>query len=109
MGTGWEVYPQGLADLLVRLKEDYAPPALLVTENGAAYEDHWDGDGHVNDQERLEFVRGHIQAMAQAHRGGGAAAWLHALVAVWITLSGAMAIASALAWSMSILPPNAAS
>ena len=66
MGKGWEVYPQGLADLLVRLKEDYAPPALLVTENGAAYEDHWDGDGHVNDQERLEFVRGHIQAMAQA-------------------------------------------
>lgn len=66
MGSGWEVYPQGLADLLVRLKEDYAPPALLVTENGAAYEDHWNGDGHINDPERLEFVRGHIQAMAQA-------------------------------------------
>ncbi|HLW02809.1 MAG TPA: GH1 family beta-glucosidase [Ktedonobacterales bacterium] len=66
MGTGWEVYPQGLADLLVRLKEDYAPPAILVTENGAAFEDHWDGDGHVSDPERLDFVRGHIQAMAQA-------------------------------------------
>jgi beta-glucosidase len=66
MGQGWEVYPQGLADLLVRLKEAYAPPAILVTENGAAYEDHWNGDGPVNDPERLAFVRGHIQAMAQA-------------------------------------------
>jgi beta-glucosidase len=66
MGLGWEVYPQGLTDLLVRLKDDYAPPAILVTENGAAYEDHWDGDGHVSDPQRLEFVRGHIQAMAEA-------------------------------------------
>ncbi len=66
MGAGWEVYPQGLADLLVRLKEDYGPRAILVTENGAAFEDQWDGDGHINDQERLEYVRAHIQAMAQA-------------------------------------------
>ncbi len=66
MGTGWEVYPQGLTDLLVRLKDDYAPPALLVTENGAAYEDRWDGDGQVRDPERLDYVRGHIRAVAQA-------------------------------------------
>jgi beta-glucosidase len=70
MGQGWEVYPQGLADLLVRLKEEYAPPAILVTENGAAYEDHWNGDGQVNDPERLAFVRGHIQAMARAMAEG---------------------------------------
>jgi beta-glucosidase len=66
MGIGWEVYPQGLADLLVRLKEDYAPPAIIVTENGAAYEDHWDGNDQVNDQERLGYVRGHVEAMASA-------------------------------------------
>ncbi len=66
MGQGWEVYPQGLTDLLVRLKNDYAPPAILITENGAAFEDHWDGDGQVSDPQRLEYVRGHIQAMAQA-------------------------------------------
>lgn len=66
MGMGWEVYPQGLTELLVRLKEDYAPPAILITENGAAYEDHWDGDGHISDPQRLDYVRGHIEAMAQA-------------------------------------------
>jgi beta-glucosidase len=66
MGPGWEVYPQGLTSLLVQLKEEYAPPALLITENGAAYEDHWNGDGHVSDPQRLAYVRGHIQALADA-------------------------------------------
>jgi beta-glucosidase len=66
MGMGWEVYPQGLTDLLVRLTEDYAPSALLVTENGAAYEDRWDGEGVISDPERLEYVRGHVQALAEA-------------------------------------------
>ena len=36
---GWEVAPQGLHDLLLRLHEDYAPPAIVVTENGAAFAD----------------------------------------------------------------------
>lgn len=66
MGQGWEVYPAGLTDLLVRITRDYAPPAILVTENGAAYEDQWDGNGQVNDPERLAYVREHIQALGRA-------------------------------------------
>ena len=34
---GWEVYPKGLYNLLIRLHEEYQPPSLLITENGAAY------------------------------------------------------------------------
>jgi hypothetical protein len=33
---GWPVVPEGLTDTLVRLTREYAPPPLLVTENGAA-------------------------------------------------------------------------
>jgi beta-glucosidase len=33
---GWEVYPEGLHRLLVRVAKDYAPAAIYVTENGAA-------------------------------------------------------------------------
>ena len=36
---GWEVYPDGLYELLVRLHDDYEPPPLYVTENGAAFAD----------------------------------------------------------------------
>ncbi|HEY7358768.1 MAG TPA: GH1 family beta-glucosidase, partial [Ktedonobacterales bacterium] len=65
MGPGWEVYPAGLTDLLVRLKRDYAPRALIVTENGAAYDDRWDGD-QIQDEQRLAYIRDHIQALGQA-------------------------------------------
>ncbi len=36
---GWEVYPPGLYDILKRVHDDYSPGQLLVTENGAAYDD----------------------------------------------------------------------
>jgi beta-glucosidase len=66
MGRGWEIYPAGLTDLLVRLKQDYAPHALAVTENGAAFEDQWNGDGQVSDPQRLHYLRDHLQALGQA-------------------------------------------
>lgn len=66
---GWEVYPQGLTDLLVRLKEDYAVPPLLVTENGAAYPDELAGD-RVHDPERVRYFESHLEAVAQAVRRG---------------------------------------
>lgn len=66
MGPGWEVYPAGLTDLLVRLKDEYAPRAIVVTENGAAYDDQWDGSCQVNDPERLAYIREHIGALGRA-------------------------------------------
>jgi beta-glucosidase len=66
MGAGWEVYPDGLTDLLVRLKRDYGPRAIIITENGAAFEDCWDGGCQINDVERLAYVRDHIYAVGRA-------------------------------------------
>lgn len=66
MGAGWEVYPSGLTDLLVRVQHDYMPNAIMVTENGAAFEDAWDGNGTVSDPERLYYIREHIQALGRA-------------------------------------------
>src|SRR5207244_12969825 len=37
----WEIYPQALKDMLLRLHHDYHVPALSVTENGAAFADTW--------------------------------------------------------------------
>ena len=66
MGAGWEVYPPGLTDLLVRVQRDYAPQAIVVTENGAAFEDTWDGNSTVSDPQRLSYIREHIYALEQA-------------------------------------------
>ncbi len=62
----WEIYPQGLADILVRIQNDYAPRAVLVTENGAAFNDVWDGGERIVDTKRIDYLQGHMQAMAQA-------------------------------------------
>ena len=45
---GWEVYPEGLTELLVRLHRDYPVPPLYVTENGGAFSDELE-DGQVHD------------------------------------------------------------
>src|SRR5260370_13346617 len=63
---GWEVYPQALSDVLVRVHRDYAPRAIAVTENGAAFADQWDGSVNVSDLQRVRYIHEHIQALEQA-------------------------------------------
>ena len=70
----WEVYPQGLTALVVRLHQDYAVPPLFVTENGGAFKDRL-VDGRVHDADRIAYIRSHIAAVADAmdqgvHMGG---------------------------------------
>ena len=44
---GWEVNPDGFHSCLARVARDYAPPAIYVTENGAAFGDVRLHDGSV--------------------------------------------------------------
>jgi beta-glucosidase len=66
----WEVSPEGMFDLLVRLKRDYAPPAIHVTENGAAFGDVRGHDGEVRDPERLAYIAEHVAAVRRAIAAG---------------------------------------
>lgn len=66
---GWEIYPQGLTDLLLRLHRDYAVPPMYVKENGAAFKDVL-VDGRVHDIQRRDYIAGHIAALADALRQG---------------------------------------
>ncbi len=62
---GWEVYPDGLHELLVRLRDDYELPPLYVTENGAAYADQRQ-NGTVHDPNRISYVDRHLAAIRRA-------------------------------------------
>jgi len=62
---GWEVYPEGLTELLLRLDRDYPVPPIYVTENGGAFRDALVG-GRVQDGERSDFIARHIAAVAAA-------------------------------------------
>jgi beta-glucosidase len=67
---GWEVYPDGLHRLLVRVADDYAPRAIYVTENGAAFGDVRVHDGRVHDPERTAYISSHIEAVERAVSDG---------------------------------------
>jgi beta-glucosidase len=68
--TGWEVRPEGLRELLVRLDRDYDHPELWVTSNGAAFEDKPSEQGIVEDRERVSFLERHLVEAHRAWRGG---------------------------------------
>jgi len=63
---GWEVYPHGLHMILEELNRAYRVPALLITENGAAFSDEWSGDGRVADGRRVSYLRDHVAAVERA-------------------------------------------
>lgn len=67
--TGWPVVPDGLADLLRQLHRDYSPPAVYITENGAAFPDRVI-DGRVGDWQRIAYLRRHLLAAREAIAAG---------------------------------------
>ncbi|MFI1963278.1 GH1 family beta-glucosidase [Streptomyces pathocidini] len=68
---GWPVVPHTFTDLLVDLDRRYPGlPPLLITENGSAEADEADADGRVRDTNRVEYLRGHLEALAAAIRAG---------------------------------------
>jgi len=69
--TGWEVYPRGLTDTLLWIKDRYGNPPLYITENGAAFYDPPHVAGTVlDDPLRVDYLRKHIAAVHTAIRGG---------------------------------------
>jgi beta-glucosidase len=75
---GWNIAPDGLEELLVSLSSQFPQLPLMITENGAAFDDEVvGGDGgvdggvdglRVHDAERLDYLRRHFTA---AHRAIG--------------------------------------
>lgn len=67
---GWEICPEGLRALLVKLKESYVGDLpVMVTENGMAWDDHV-RNGVVNDPERCAYITDHLAAMHKAIEQG---------------------------------------
>jgi beta-glucosidase len=65
---GWPLTPNGLKNLLVRWHKEYGDklPDLYVTENGVAYDDGVGADGKCHDQRRIDYLRTHLKAVADA-------------------------------------------
>jgi beta-glucosidase len=68
--TGWEVYPDGLLELLRRLDRQYGGPELYVLANGSAYPDAPNEEGVIEDGARTAFLEEHLIRAHQALREG---------------------------------------
>jgi beta-glucosidase len=74
--TSWEVFPQGLTDTLLWVKQRYGNPRMFITENGAAFFDppksEMDATGtrRVRDPLRTSYLRGHLRAIHDAITAG---------------------------------------
>ena len=68
--TAWEVYPEGLTDTLVWVKENYGALPLYITENGAAFYDPPTAHGELSDPLRVDYLRTHLQAAREAIERG---------------------------------------
>jgi beta-glucosidase len=58
---GWEIYPKGLTDLLVRVSNEYTKLPIYVTENGMS---------ETDDTRRVQFYDDHLKAVLEAQRQG---------------------------------------
>jgi len=79
----WEIYPEGLFELLTRIWKDYFPsqhegeqpgvsrmPEIMVTENGVPVPDGLDFDGRVRDERRIRYLRNHLYQVQRAIQAG---------------------------------------
>jgi beta-glucosidase len=66
----WEIGASGLTSLLVRTRDEYATLPIYITENGAAFDDYVDPNGHVLDHNRVAYLQEHISAVHDAIDAG---------------------------------------
>ena len=62
---GWEVWPEGLHDLLGWINQTYRPPRLYITENGAAFADDLSGE-QIDDEARRHYIEAHLDQCARS-------------------------------------------
>ncbi|WP_030669733.1 GH1 family beta-glucosidase [Streptomyces cellulosae] len=66
----WAIDPNGLHTLLTGLAASHPGLPLMVTENGAAFDDYISPEGQVNDPQRIAYLRSHLDAVRRAVADG---------------------------------------
>ncbi len=63
---GWEIYPEGLHEIIMTVHRDYNAPEIIITENGIAREDPVESDGGIRDSYRVEYLQVHLEQVVRA-------------------------------------------
>jgi len=65
---GWEIYPEGIYEVLKRVHEEYSPPEIYVSENGIPLDDQIEEEGVIRDDRRIAFLS---RCLSCVHRAIG--------------------------------------
>jgi beta-glucosidase len=76
--NGWEVWPQAMYDIVMRISRDFNRPPIEITESGCAYNNGPDANDVINDTKRIEYHRKYLQALAHAVADGADVRGYHA-------------------------------
>jgi beta-glucosidase len=70
--SGWSVVPHALREWLVLTRARFraALPPLVITESGASFVERPGADGIVDDRDRIDYLRAHLDAVAAAVERG---------------------------------------
>jgi beta-glucosidase len=76
--SGWEVWPQSIYEMVMRITRDYDRPIIEITENGCAYNDGPGADGEINDARRTAYHQKYLSELARAIGDGADVRGYHA-------------------------------
>lgn len=66
----WEIVPESLYDIILRVRKEYTRIPIYITENGAAFNDKMAEDGKVHDNERIDYLRRHLIKVTELNEKG---------------------------------------
>ncbi len=66
----WRIEASSLTELLTRVHREYPGLQLMITENGAAFDDAVGEDAVVHDDDRIDYLHGHLGAVHDAISAG---------------------------------------
>ena len=66
---GWEVYPQGMYDIIKQFSEYKGVKNIIITENGTAFPDKVE-NGEVHDPQRTKYIQDYLRQVLRAKKDG---------------------------------------
>jgi beta-glucosidase len=66
----WEISPEVLYNLILRLRKEYTKIPIYITENGAAFDDVLTKEKKIHDIERIDYVKSHLTKIAELNDQG---------------------------------------
>ena len=66
----WIIYPQGLYDMIMRVSEYKNCKKIYITENGMGIKEELNENNTVEDDQRIDYVKDHLEVVLKANENG---------------------------------------